>query len=328
MILKLLILSQALALPKFSSKFKDSLGGMLGSPAQQEYNAQCKPTLDKLVALEGSVGPVSKENLSSYEQARLNLHTILGICANLDTSSDTSLMATQKSAVEKMYNSFIARHLVMDQYGQTGGFDPTSQNLFTPESPLVEEHYICQPETMGKADELIGKSWLTRDLASLEETIKNKTPLVQFENQVAGDYDKFVAIAKEKSQACLGNKLEEIRPYTNAAPASIIKEWEGTVRLEFSNHTDLDISRIVFPHSQFKRITETTREYDNGTIREFRQDYDVMDTYVYVVNGEFVDAYLVSLYKDYVKNEEYARFYGKDASGKLRVSQRLLLKNF
>jgi len=328
MLLNLIFVSQALALPNLSSKLKNAVGNVVPNQAKQEYNSNCKPSIDSINDLEANVGTVSKDNLRSYEQARLNLNIAIESCANIDTSGNSDLQSLQKEAVEKMYGVFIATHLVIDQYGQTGGFAPTTQNLFVADSPLVEEHYICQPETMGKVNDLIGKSWLTRDLVSIEETIKGKTPLIDFENTVAADHDKYVAIAQKKSEDCLANKLEEIRAYTNAAPQTVIKEWEGTVRLEFSNHTDLEISRIVFPHSQFKRITETTREYDNGTIREFHQDYDVMDTYVYVINGEFVDAYLVSLYKDYIKNEEYARFYGKDARGDLRVSQRLLLKNF
>ncbi len=53
-----------------------------------------------------------------------------------------------------------------------------------------------------------------------------------------------------------------------------------------------------------------------------------MDTYVYVINGKYVDGYIVALYKDYEQNSEYARFLGKDAEGKPLISQRVLLKNF
>ena len=57
-------------------------------------------------------------------------------------------------------------------------------------------------------------------------------------------------------------------------------------------------------------------------------DYDAMDVFVYMVNGKFVDGYIVTLYKDYIQKSEYARFYGLDANGKLRPSQRLLKSNF
>ncbi len=329
MLLNLLLLSSAEALPTLSGKFKDAVNNLMPSQARQEYSTNCKIPLEKLLAVEESVGPMTKENLNSYEQAWINLYTYIGNCANVDSSADSALQAQQKEAVDKMYSVFITKHLIVDQYGQTGGYDPTTQNLFLSDAPFVESHYVCQPETMGKVDELINKSWLTRELLALEESVKGRTLLVEFENRVAADHDKYVAVAKKKSDDCLANKLEEIRAYTDAAPASVIKEWEGTVKLEFSNHTDLEIAKVVFPHSQFKRITETTREIDSsGTIREFHQDYDVMDAYVYVINDEFVDAYLVSCYKDYIKKSEYARFYGKGAHDQLRVSQRLLLKNF
>ena len=311
-----------------ANKLQAVVSTVVPSPSMQDYNKYCKEPVDKIVDLESRVGSISKDNLKSYEQAWLGLDRFIGLCANVDTTQNADLQARQKEAVDKMYQTFITKHLIVDEFGQSGSFSPATQNLFVVDSPFIESHYVCQPESMGEVDELINKSWLTVQLVALEKTIKGKTPLVDFENQVADDHEKYVARAKKKSDDCLAQKLDEIRAYTNAAPASVINEWKGTVRLEFSNHTDLEISRIVFPYAKFRRVKETTREIENGTIREYHQDYDVTDAYVYVINGEFVDAYLVACYKDYIKNEEYARFFGTDANNQLRVSQRLLLKNF
>ena len=40
-------------------------------------------------------------------------------------------------------------------------------------------------------------------------------------------------------------------------------------------------------------------------------DYSVMDTFVYVENGEFMDGYVVSLFHDRVKKSDYAQFLAR-----------------
>ena len=52
-----------------------------------------------------------------------------------------------------------------------------------------------------------------------------------------------------------------------------------------------------------------------------------MDVMVYARNGEYVDGFIVTLYKDRVQNTAYARFYGFDAYGNLKPAHRVLPKN-
>ena len=62
----------------------------------------------------------------------------------------------------------------------------------------------------------------------------------------------------------------------------------------------------------FKHIKESNTEaLHNGDLRTTHQDYYVMDTYVYIENGDYVDGYIVSLYDDKIQGSEYARFYGR-----------------
>ena len=321
----LLSLSTAFALPKLPG----ALDKFLVSATQQEYNQNCAPTLQTLDELEAQHGKVTKENIQEYSSAYLALGYVLGACANIQSEFGSDLQKEQEAAVKRMYDVFIQQHLVIDQFGNGSSYDSTAQNLFTKASPLDEAHFLCKPERTDIVDEFIAKSWFTSELKTLEESIRGVTPLVNFENELAGVYDEYVAIAKEKSNACLANKLDIVRAYENAAPESVQKEWESAIRQAVKDNADVKIARIVYPYANFKRITEDKREIlSDGTIRVIRNDYEVMDAYVYVINGEFVDGYVVSLYKDHVQNAEYARFYGLDANGQLRPSQRLLSKNF
>ena len=218
---------------------------------------------------------------------------------------------------------------MIDRHGTPQSFDPSSQNMFDPSIPLTSSHWICDPERMTYTDGYIEKSWMLREIRSIEEDIKGKTPLVGFENKLAEDYKRFTAIAKRKSEECLGTKLDKVRPFTNAAAASVRSEWEDAIRRVFSTHMEQPIARIVFPYSDFKHVKRSNREVlHDGSVRVNHEDYYVMDAYVYIENGEFVDGYVVSLYKDMIQNSEYAQFYGKDANGNLRPSQRVLKKNF
>lgn len=318
-------IAHAFALPKLPG----NLQALVASPAQQDYDRFCAPTLQELDQLEASVGKISKDNLKEYSSANLNLGYVVGACANIQTEFGSPLQSKQKEGVDRLYTVFIRKHELIDLYGNGGAFDALSQNIFTRDVPLDSSHFLCTPERVDIVDGFIAKSWLTSELKTLEETVHGVTPLVEFENQLNGVYDSYVAIAKAKSNDCLASKLEQVYPYSNAAPESIRKEWEATIRQEVANNAKVEIARIVYPYAQFKRITETKREISSdGTVRVNRMDYDVMDAYVYVVNGEFVDGYIVSLYKDHIQNAEYARFYGLDANGQLRPSQRLLKSNF
>lgn len=319
------ILGTANALPKLPG----NLGSLFASPQAKEYNQLCETTLETLDQLEKEHGTISKDNIKNYSAAHLNLGYTIGACANIQTDYGSALQSKQKDAVERLYKTFIQQHLIIDLSGDGGSYDSTAQNIFTKELPLAPAHFLCQPESTDIIDQFIAKSWLTSELDKLEKTIHGKTPLVDFENKLAGVYDEYVAIAKEKSKDCLATKLEVVRAYQNAAPASIQKEWEAAIRQAVSDNAKVEIARIVYPYANFKRITEEKRQIQSdGTIIVNRQDYDVMDVYVYVINGEFVDGYVVSLYKDYIQNSEYARFYGLDANGKLRPSQRLLKAHF
>ena len=51
-----------------------------------------------------------------------------------------------------------------------------------------------------------------------------------------------------------------------------------------------------------------------------------MDVMVYARNGEYVDGFIVTLYKDRVQNSAYARFYGFDAYGQLKPAHQYCLK--
>ena len=54
---------------------------------------------------------------------------------------------------------------------------------------------------------------------------------------------------------------------------------------------------------------------------------DAMDVMVYARNGDYVDGFIVTLYKDRIQNTAYARFYGFDAHGNLKPAHRVLPKN-
>ena len=218
---------------------------------------------------------------------------------------------------------------MIDRYGTPQSFDPTSTNLFDPSIPLDTAHWICNPERMTTVGDFIEKSWMLSQMNDIETSIRGNTPVVAIENRVAEDYKRFTDIAKRKSEECLETKLDKVKPYVDAAPAKVRSEWEDAIRRVFARHVETPIARIVFPYSAFKVVKRTDREVlHDGTVRFHEVDYSVMDTFVYVENGEFMDGYVVSLFHDRVKKSDYAQFFGKDANGNLRPSQRVLKKNF
>ena len=118
-------------------------------------------------------------------------------------------------------------------------------------------------------------------------------------------------IAKSKSDACIAKKLENEVPYAERAPAAVRKEWLSTVKAEFTQNTDVQIVKIVFTTPEFKRFDETKAEIPHsGDLKVNHQNYDAMDVMVYARNGEYVDGFIVTLYKDRVQNTAYARFAG------------------
>jgi hypothetical protein len=320
----LFFMASALSLPTIPG-----LQNLLSSPEEKKYVQSCQRTLDKLKQLEEKVGEISQKNVHAYSSAHLNLSYVIGDCANIQSSHGSELQKKQTDAVVQLYTVFIKKQLLTDLHGNGSSFDPTAQNLFTKEPPLDPAHFLCKPEKIDIVDSFIERSWLTSELKKLEQKVRGTTPMVDFENQLASEYAGFVAIAKEKANQCLESKLDQVRAYSNAAPSSIQKEWDSTIRKAVADHIHVDIARIVYPHAQFKRFRENKREIlSDGTIRENKMDYDAMDVFVYVVNGTFVDGYIVTLYKDHIQNSSYARFYGLDANGNLRASQRLLQSNF
>ena len=324
----LLLASSAMANPKLN--LKSLLEKFIITPEKQAYIDSCQSTYDQIKEIEGQVGlPKDKDSLRPYTEARLNLAYQISSCANIQSQAGSDLQKQQREALDGMYASFIAQHKVVDLYGNQYSFDSSSQNIFDESVPLSDSHILCNPENMGAIDENISKSWLLTELRKIEEDIKGKTPFSDFETKVKEDYEGFVAKAKNKSETCLNGKLEDVRPYAERAPASVRKEWESTVRAEFAQHVDTEIVKITFVEPEWKRIKESkTETLADGSLRTTHQDYYVMDTYVYIANGEYVDGFIVSLYRDQIQNSEYARFYGKDANGNLRPSQRVLKKHF
>ena len=65
----------------------------------------------------------------------------------------------------------------------------------------------------------------------------------------------------------------------------------------------------------------------SGDVSINKQNYDAMDVMVYARNGDYVDGFIVTLYKDRIKNTAYAQFYGFDAHGNLKPAHRVLPKN-
>jgi len=274
---------------------------------------------------------MSKDTLRSYWDAQLKpdqiAHTI-GVCASMSTPEGSALRTKQEEGVAALYQYFTALHMVVDTHGQPSFFDPSYMQLFDPSIPLVETHQACKPELMTMIEPTINDSWLMKGLKSMDAAMEGKTPLADFQAQVKADQEKYYTIAKEKVDVCIAAKLKDVVPYAERAPASVRKEWESTVRQAFTDNTDIPIVKIVFTTPEFKRIVETKADVTHsGDINVNHQDYDAMDVMVYARNGEYVDGFIVTLYKDRVQNSAYARFYGFDAYGKLKPAHRVLPQN-
>ncbi len=326
----LLLFSVVISSASANPKLKSLLDKFIVTPEKEAYINSCQSTVLQIQEIERQVGiPTNKETLRPYTEARLNLAAQISSCAMISTKTGSTLQKGQKEALDTMYTSFIAQHKVVDLYGNQYAFDPSSQNVFDESVPLVDSHNLCNPEKMRFIGENISKSWLLTEIQSISEEIKDKTPFPEFQKRLEDDSQKFTAVAKRKSEACLNTKLEGVRVYNERAPQSVRKDWEETVRAEFGQHLADPILKIVFVDPEFKHIKESNTEaLPNGDVRTTHQDYYVMDTYVYIANGDYVDGYIVSLYDDKIQSTSYARFYGKDAHGNFQPSHRVLKKNF
>ena len=315
----------------FRSKLLKAMDTVVVTPQKQGFIDNCQNPLTQIQAVESSAGPVSKDTLRAYWDAQIKpdgLALNISECAALSTEPGSDLHTQQQETVTSLYAFFLDLHAVIDTHGQPSFFDPSYMQLFDSTIPLVDTHQACNPELMFMVEETIGKSWLMSGLSSISEKLEGSTPLESFESTLKSDQKKFYDIAQRKSDACISKKLENEVPYAERAPAAVRKEWLTTVKDAFTQNTDIEIVKIVFTTPEFKRFEETKAEVTHsGDLKVNHQNYDAMDVMVYAKNGEYVDGFIVTLYKDRVQNTAYARFYGFDAYGQLKPAHRVLPKN-
>ncbi len=313
----------------FKSKLLKLADSVVVTPDKQAYIDNCQSTLDTIKATEGSVGDINKDNLRSYWDARLTPDTLSNSIANCATvQSSEALRVEHKETLEAVYTFYKTLNLVVDTHGQPSFFDPSYMQLFDPNIPLVETHQACKPELMRMIEPTINKSWLMTGLSTIEEKATNNTVFPEFVETLKTDKQNFYNIALEKTDVCIMAKLKDVRPYAERAPASVRKAWESTVRKAFTDNTDIPIVKIVFTTPEFKRIVDTKAEFTHsGDLNVNHQDYDAMDVMVYARNGEYVDGFIVTLYKDRVQGTSYARFYGFNAYDQLQPAHRVLPEN-
>ena len=313
------------------SKLLKAMDTIVVTPQKQSFIDNCQSPLQQIQSVETSAGAISKDTLKAYWDAQLKpdgLANRVIECASIATETGSELQNQQKESLASLYAFFLDLHKVIDTHGQPSFFDPSYMQLFDPEIPLVDTHQACNPERMFVVEDTIGKSWMMTGLSSIGTKIEGKTPLSDFEATVKDDQKKYYDIAQQKSDTCIAKKLENEVPYAERAPASVRKEWLSTVKAAFIQNTDIEIVKIVFTTPEFKRFEQTKAEFTHsGDVNVNHQNYDAMDVMVYARNGEYVDGFIVTLYKDRVQNTAYARFYGFDAYGKLKPAHRVLPKN-
>ena len=315
----------------FRSKLLNAMDAVVVTPQKQAFLDNCQKPLQQIQAVQSSAGPLSKDTLKSYWDAQLKpdgLANRVTECASIATETGSELQNQQKESLTSLYAFFMDLHKVIDTHGQPSFFDPSYMQLFDPEVPLVDTHQACNPERMFVVEDTIGKSWMMSGLSSIAEKIDGKTPFADFVETIEAERKSNYDTAKQKSDVCLAKKLENEVPYAERAPTAVRKEWLSTVKAAFTQNTDIQIVKIVFTTPEFKRFDETKAEITHsGDLKVNHQNYDAMDVMVYARNGEYVDGFIVTLYKDRVQNTAYARFYGFDAYGNLKPAHRVLPKN-
>ena len=315
----------------FRSKLLKAMDTVVVTPQKQAFIDNCQNPLQQIQSVESSAGAVSKDTLRAYWDVQIKpdgLALNIAECAAIATEAGSDLQKQQQESVKSLYAFFLELHKVIDTHGQPSFFDPSYMQLFDPSIALVDTHQACNPELMFMVEETISKSWMMTGFSTIATTIEGKTPLSDFETTLKADKKKYYDIAQKKSDACIAKKLENEVPYAERAPAAVRKEWLSTVKAAFTQSTDIEIVKIVFTTPEFKRFEQTKAEFTHsGDLNVNHQDYDAMDVMVYARNGEYVDGFIVTLYKDRVQNTAYARFYGFDAYGNLKPAHRVLPKN-
>lgn len=298
------------------------------SAEQRALQTHCFKPQQDILSLERAHGPISRDNLRSYGYSTLSLRHHIPACATLMTEAGSSARNEQEQALSKMLEVFTEQHELIDQFGDGGSFSVTDQNLFAPETPLSPFHTLCVASEMDQVESRIERTWPVVEINDVLQGLSGKTQLVAFQNRVAEQRDTWRAKAKEKSDACLATKLEELRPYTDKAPTTVRAEWDKSVRASFAAAMNAPVLKTVYPHESFKHVVEERRELNHdNSVRVTKVDYFVMDVYVYVDAGDFVDAYVVSIFKDQIQGTSYSKFMGVGPEGPRRA-QRVLKKNF
>ncbi|MFZ9887397.1 MAG: hypothetical protein ACO3JL_07830 [Myxococcota bacterium] len=281
-----------------SGPMSQVMGKLAPGPEQETMRAHCLEPLQDILNRERERGPISRDNLDSYEYSQLALRHHIPACAQVPTEDGSTERNKQEQALLKMFEVFKTQHLIIDEQGDGGSFCVTDQKLFAPEVPLSPFHRFCSSSVMDQVEARIESSWPIVEINDVWRDLSDKTQLVEFQNQVAEQRGAWKAAARQKSDACLATKVAEIKPYTDKAPKTAREEWDKSVRASFAAAMSTPILKTVYPYANFKHVVEERGELNHdNTLRVTRVDYFVMDVYVYVDAGDFVDAYVVSISK-------------------------------
>lgn len=249
-------------------------------------------------------------------------------CAVVSTEAGSSLRREQEQPLAKMLEDFTEQHRIIDEHGDGGSFSVTDQNLFAPDTPLCPFHTLCVASEMDQVETRIERSWPIVEINEILQGLSGKTVFLELQSHVADQRNDWKAAVRQKSDACLATKLDEMQPYTDKAPMTVRAEWDAFVRASFAAAMSAPVLQTVYPHESFKHIVDERRELNHdNTVRVTEFDDFVMDVYVYVEAGDFVDAYVVSIFNDQIQGTSYSKFMGVGPDGPRRA-QRILKKNF
>ena len=309
-------------------KFLQDIGNML-SGAGAEVKSQCTGAVAASDMWIAENGEISAGNIHAYTElsapgSTSNLDNALERCLEVKTKSDSDLQKTQREMAMRLLDLVVAKHLVIDASGDGRSYTTRAQGFYH-DKPFPENHLACNEMDPAKAKKAYTETWL---LTILGSALESAAAHPEVQTAIQSRMDEFVAMGREKSNACLTSKLGSIKPYGNAASSSIRRKWEATARSHFAKFTDKKIVRVVFPEANWRRTKK--QEYDEYNKTFTPIDFYAMDVVVYIDNGEFVDGYFGAVVRDQIQGSEYITFAYEEGTGSLRKDpdQRVLKSNF
>ena len=191
-------------------------------------------------------------------------------------------------------------------------------------------HELCDINSPVDPEQKARENRTLVKIISLQEAVKNQVTMSDFQQRLDGDYQRLLAKAVKKANACGVDKVKNERVRPDRGTTAMHKKWDSRIQQAFAGYSKQKIQKIIFADADPRDVREERRETNSqGQVVVTKVSYDVWEGAVYVFNedGKYVDAYHFGVSTNYITNKERVSFSTK-SDGALELSHRVLRANF